>query len=202
MNPNENSIPEESLRTDDGNAEGAPEELSSGEFEAALDQAIDQEAANKASAVPPTTDQRLHEAEQEALRARAELENFRKRMLRDSEQQLKYSSIGLMRDLLDVVDNLNRATEAAKEDAANTSALLEGVEMVTTQLSGVLAKHACTPIEALGNEFDPNYHEAISQMPSEEYESGIVAQEVAVGYKLHDRVVRPSSVIVSTGSGA
>lgn len=199
MNPNENSTPEETLRD---KADVSPEEISSETFEAALDQAIDEGASEDAPKAAPTTNQRLHEAEQEALRARAELENFRKRMLRDSEQQLKYSGIGLMRDLLDVVDNLNRATEAAKEDASNASALLEGVEMVTTQLSGVLAKHGCTPIEALGSEFDPNYHEAISQMPSEEHDSGMVAQEVAVGYKLHDRVVRPSNVIVSTGSGA
>jgi molecular chaperone GrpE len=148
---------------------------------------------------PPSDDERVQEAERKVLLAHAELENFRKRMQREADQQLKYSNLPLLRDLLDVVDNLNRAADAARTDTANTGALLSGVEMVGQQLQNILAKYGCKPVTAVGSEFDPNVHEAIAQMPSADYASGLVAQEVAVGYVLHDRVVRPSSVIVSTG---
>lgn len=148
---------------------------------------------------PPSDDERVQEAERQVLLAHAELENFRKRMQREADQQLKYSNLPLLRDLLDVVDNLNRAADAARADTANTGALLSGVEMVGQQLQNVLAKYGCKPVTAVGSEFDPNVHEAIAQMPSADYAAGLVAQEVAVGYVLHDRVVRPSSVIVSTG---
>ncbi len=172
--------------------------VSEAELEAALEQAVQETGAAEQPEL--TRDEKLFEAEQEVLRVRAEMENFRKRMQRDSEQQLKYSYMPIMRDLLDVVDNLNRAMESAGGEQSHATALLEGVQMVSQQLSGVLSKHGCSAIESLGQDFDPNFHEAISQMPSEEHEAGKVAQEVAVGYRLHDRVVRPSNVIVSTGS--
>lgn len=134
------------------------------------------------------------------LKAQAELENFRKRLLRDTEQQLKFASINLVRDLLDVVDNLQRANDAASK-AGEASSLLEGVQMVQQQLVGVLGKYNCQPISAVGQPFDPNVHQAIAQQPSTEFASGVVMMETSVGYTLHDRVVRPSMVVVSTGSG-
>lgn len=152
--------------------------------------------------LPPTDDERVLEAERQVLRAHAELENFRKRMQRDSDQQLKYANLPIMRDLLDIVDNLNRAKDSAHADSANVEALLSGVDLVSQQFAAVLAKYGCRPVSAVGSEFDPNYHEAIAQTPSDEHAAGVVAQEVAVGYTLHDRVVRPSCVIVSTGPAA
>lgn len=164
-----------------------------------LRRAMDGKGEEKKTAAAPSDSERVQEAERQVLRAHAELENFRKRMQRDSDQQLKYANLPLMRELLDVVDNLNRAMEVGRGDAASGAALLSGVEMVSQQLSAVLEKFGCKQVEALGNTFDPNFHEAISQTASDEYAAGVVAQEVAVGYVLHDRVVRPSSVIVSTG---
>lgn len=148
--------------------------------------------------------QRLADAERQVLLAQAELENFRRRMQRENDQQLKYANLPLIRDLMDVIDNLKRATESAERESAQTGttsnpALLAGVRMVLTQMESVFAKYGCQPIRSLGVPFDPNFHEAISQMPSGDYPAGSVAQEVAVGYLLHDRVVRPSCVIVSTG---
>lgn len=143
--------------------------------------------------------EKLKAAETEVLKSHAEVENFRKRLQRDAEQQLRYANLPLVRDILDVMDNLKRATEAASGEAGNAAALLDGVKMVTQQLQNVLAKYACKPIEAVGQPFDPNVHQAITQMPSDEVPAGTVLQEVAVGYLLHDRVVRPSQVIVSTG---
>ncbi|WP_145083882.1 nucleotide exchange factor GrpE [Aureliella helgolandensis] len=169
-------------------------------FADALDQALEQSPEEAPAAAELTVDERVLEAEREVLRSKAELENFRKRMQRDSEQQLKYANTALIRDLLEAIDNLDRAIGAAQEDAANPQSLLEGVKLVRQQFTTALAKHGCTVIDGVGSQFDPNVHEAISQMPSEQYAAGTVAQEVAVGYKLHDRVVRPSSVIVSTGT--
>lgn len=142
---------------------------------------------------------RLQAAEREALLSRAELENSRKRLQRDAEQQLRFANLPLVRDMLDAIDNLNRATEAARSDSSSSQVLLDGIKLVSQQMSGVLAKYACKPIESLGKPFDPNLHEAISQTPSPNYAAGCVAQEVAVGYTLHERVIRPSQVIVSTG---
>lgn len=146
--------------------------------------------------------EKLKAAETEVLKSHAEVENFRKRLQRDAEQQLRYANLPLVRDILDVVDNLKRATDAASGEGGNASALLEGVQMVTQQLTNVLNKYACKPIESVGKPFDPNVHAAITQMPSDDVPAGSVVQEVAVGYMLHDRVVRPSQVIVSTGPAA
>lgn len=149
---------------------------------------------------------RLEDAQHQVLLAQAELENFRKRMHREMDQQLKYANLPLVKDLLDVIDNLHRATESASAESSQIDspvhqALLDGVRMVLRQMENVFSKYGCKPIQSLGQPFDPNFHEAISQMPSAEYAAGTVAHEVAVGYLLHDRVVRPSSVIVSTGPG-
>lgn len=169
------------------------------DIDQALEEAIE---VSQAATSEGSAEERLAEADREVLRARAELENFRKRMQRDADQQLKYANMPLVRDLLDVVDNLERAIGAAQGEGASVQGLREGVEMVSQQLSGVLAKYGCKAVKAVGEPFDPNFHEAISQMPSEDYESGVVMQEVAVGYVLHDRVARPSNVIVSTGSAS
>ena len=146
--------------------------------------------------------EKLNAAEQEILRGRAELENFRKRMQRDADQQLKFANVPIVRDLLDVIDNLNRALDAARGDETSNKALIDGVQMVSQQFTDVLGKHGCKSIESIGSQFDPNIHQAIAQMPSADHAAGTVAQEVAVGYMLHDRVIRPAQVIVSTGAAS
>ncbi|GAB5404220.1 MAG: nucleotide exchange factor GrpE [Aureliella sp.] len=181
------------------------EEESAAENESAVDQALQSEPDEQPPVEEPvqkTNDELVVEAQQEVLRVRAEMENFRKRQQRESDAALKYANMNLVRDLLEAVDNLKRATDAAQDDNASAAALRDGVVMVGQQIEGVLEKYGCKAIDALGCEFDPNVHEAIGQMPSEEHAAGIVAQEVAVGYRLHDRVVRPSSVLVSTGAPA
>ena len=137
------------------------------------------------------------EADKRVLQAQAEAENFRKRMRRDFEDQVKYASTDLIVDLLQVRDNLNRAIEAA-QGGEQGSGLREGVAMVAKQMDDVFGKHGVVEIPADGEVFDPNVHEAISQMPSE-VDSGKVAHVAVSGFRLHDRVVRPSQVVVSTG---
>lgn len=155
---------------------------------------------------PPTRDEEMDrlrasadEADKRVLMAQAEAENFRKRMRRDFEDQLKFAPLPLVTEILDVRDNLARAIDAASE-TEDSEALREGVAIVVKQLDATLNKHGVREIPALGELFDPNYHEAISQVPSDEYASGMVAHVAVSGFQMHERVVRPSQVIVSTGS--
>ncbi len=135
-------------------------------------------------------------ADKRVLMAQAEAENFRKRMRRDFEEQSKFASLPLVTDLLQVRDNLFRAMDAMTGDGAE--AMKAGVAIVAKQLDDVLAKHHIVEIPAEGELFDPNYHEAISQMPSDKA-AGMIAHVAASGFQMHDRVIRPSQVVVSTG---
>lgn len=143
----------------------------------------------------------VEDANRRVLLAQAEMENLRKRMRRDYEDQLKYAPMDLLKDFLPVLDNLQRALAAAGSNQSATG-LVEGVQMVVKQFEDVLQKHQCRSIPAEGELFDPNFHEAISQMPSEQVPEGVVAHEAVRGYQFHDRVVRPSQVVVSTGSAS
>ncbi|WP_261364348.1 nucleotide exchange factor GrpE [Stieleria tagensis] len=159
------------------------------------------------SEIPETRDEEMDrlrrsvtEADKRVLQAQADAENFRKRMRRDYEDQLKFASTDLIIDFLQVRDNLNRALDAAAS-GQESAGLHDGVAMVVKQMDDVLAKYGVVEIPAEGEEFDPNFHEAISQMPSA-VESGKVAHVAVSGFKLHDRVLRPSQVVVSTGQAS
>jgi molecular chaperone GrpE len=104
-----------------------------------------------------------------------------------------------MRDMLPVLDNLKRAVDAA-EKTHDAASLIEGVKLVLKQFYSVLERHHCLPIESLHGPFDPNFHEAVLQQPSEQLPANTVLHEVLPGFRLHDRVVRPSQVVVSTGA--
>ncbi len=132
------------------------------------------------------------------LRLQAEMENLRSRTAREVLNERRYAPLPLIRDLLPAIDNMNRAIEAApqSEEAAQ---MLEGFELVRQLMVGILKQHQCTEIEALGKPFDPEVHEAILQQPSNETPANHVLQVTEAGYSLHDRVVRPAKVIVSSG---
>ncbi|AMA72329.1 molecular chaperone GrpE [Aneurinibacillus sp. XH2] len=131
------------------------------------------------------------------LRAQADLQNFRIRVNREKEQMMKYQSQRVIEALLPVVDNFERAIAASK-DAKDASALAEGIEMVFRQLQQVLEQEGVTTVPGVGEPFDPNMHQAVMQEESDEYESGIIIEEFQKGYKLKDRVIRPSMVKVSS----
>jgi molecular chaperone GrpE len=141
--------------------------------------------------------QELTEANEKALRIQAEFENYRKRARREMEEERRYALLPFAKDLLTVVDNLERALVAAQGDG---SGLLEGVKMVSAQLQNVLNQHQCVRIDTVGQPFDPNVHQAIAQEPSSEHPAGTVTREAQSGYKLFDRVIRPAQVFVSTGA--
>ena len=104
----------------------------------------------------------------------------------------------MLRDLLPVIDNIDRAVEAA-EKAGEAENLLAGFRLVKQQLHTILSRNECEPIPAEGEPFDPNIHQAILQQPSADVPAGHVMMVTQPGYKLHDRVVRPAQVIVSSG---
>lgn len=136
-----------------------------------------------------------------ALRAQAELENVRKRLQRETQQLLQFALIPLITDLLPSLDNLNRAIEAA-EQSGSVEELLKGIRMVSSSFAEVLDRHGAKRIPTSGETFDPNLHEALQQIPSPDHDAMQIIQEVESGWQLHDRVVRPSKVIVSSGPPA
>ncbi len=135
------------------------------------------------------------------LRLHAEMQNLRNRTSREIADERKYASLPVVRDLLPVVDNIDRAIEAA-EKAGEAENLLSGFRLVKQQLHGILTQHKCEPIDADGQEFNPHFHQAILQQPSAEVPAGHVMLVAQTGYKIHDRVVRPAQVIVSSGPPA
>jgi molecular chaperone GrpE len=139
----------------------------------------------------------LEDAADRVLRAQAELENYRKRVRRELEDERRYAAMPLLRDLVPVLDDIYRAIEAA-EKSPQAAALLDGVKLVAQSLEAALAKHDCRRIDALGKPFDPAFHEAISQQASADHPPSTVVLVAQEGYVLHDRVVRPAQVIVST----
>jgi len=143
----------------------------------------------------------LEEVKDRSLRAQAELENYRKRAARQMEEERRYASLPLLADLLPVWDNTVRAIEAA-EKTPDVAKLLEGFKIVAGQLERVLAAHHCTRIQALHEPFDPHRHQAISQQPSAEYPPNTVLLVAQEGFLFHDRVVRPSQVIVASAPPA
>lgn len=138
----------------------------------------------------------LDESKDQLLRMRAEFDNYRKRMARESERMRKRAAESLLLDLLPVLDNLELALQHADDASAS---LAKGVAMVAKQLSDALAQHGLSPIQAIGHPFDPRIHEAVSQIESKEFGRDVVALEFQKGYMLGEQVLRASKVAVSIG---
>lgn len=136
------------------------------------------------------------EGQQRLLRTQADFDNFRRRTLKEKEELGKYASAKLITELLPVIDNFQRALSTAGEHAESAS-YVKGVEMIFRQLEGVLSAEGLTAMESVGKPFNPEFHQAIMQVESEEYEEGIVVEEVQKGYMLKDKVLRPAMVKVS-----
>ena len=147
--------------------------------------------------------QQLEAKEQEAksnyerlLRQAAEFENFKKRTMREREESIRFANEALIKDLLPVVDNLERAVAHA-QGGGNGKPLVEGVEMVIRGILDVFSKYGVTQIEAIGQPFDPVKHEAMAQVETDDHEPNTVVEEHHKGYLLHTRLLRPALVSVS-----
>ncbi len=134
------------------------------------------------------------------LRSVADLENYRKRAVRDREDATHRAVTRVLEDLIPVLDTLEQGLAAAKAPNADLKTLVSGVEMVGIKLKGALSGHGLAEISPLGKPFDPNLHEAISQQPSSDIPADSVANVVRTGYTLNGRLVRAASVVVSTGA--
>lgn len=131
------------------------------------------------------------------LRERAETDNFKKRMQRERSEALRYASEPLIRDLLPVIDNLERGVDHA-DAAENGQPLLEGVRLVLKSALDVLERHGITRIDATGRPFDPTRHEAVAQVQDAQRGPNQVVQQFEPGYSLHDRLIRAAKVSVSS----
>lgn len=138
----------------------------------------------------------VEESSQKVLRAQADFDNFRRRTMKEREELAKYASLKLVEQLVPVLDNFDRALLASQENQ-DFEAFSKGVEMIFRQFSQVLDQEGLKPMDAVGQPFNPEYHQAIMQVESEEHEEGIVVEEVQKGYMLKDKVIRPAMVKVS-----
>jgi molecular chaperone GrpE len=132
-------------------------------------------------------------------RTRADFENFQKRARREREEVRRYQHGPLALDLLPVLDDLERATAAA-ERAGDTGPLAQGVELVRTMFLDVLRRHGITPVDALGQKFDPNLHHALAAKAAPGQPANTVVEVVKEGYRIHERLLRPAEVIVAIPS--
>jgi len=141
------------------------------------------------------------DADKKLLYAYADFENFKKRKNKDLEESIKFANEKLIKDVLPVIDNLHLAMEHAKATAKDggeqINKFLEGVDMISSQLSDVLSKFGVECISVNGKSFDPNYHEALDQQESEEHENGQIVKEYQKGYLFNGRVLRCSKVSVA-----
>jgi len=161
--------------------------------------------AKKKPASPPDEDEGL-QADLDrfrdlALRSQADFENYKKRAAREKEDAIKYANSGLIERLLTIIDNFELGLAAAR-GADENSAIFSGMSMVLKQLMDFLAEHGVQSIDAPGRPFDPNLHEAIAHEPSSKVPENTVIRQTRRGYRMKDRLLRPSSVVVSSGPAA
>jgi molecular chaperone GrpE len=133
-----------------------------------------------------------------ALRSQADFENYKKRCAREKEEAIKYANSSLLERLVAIVDNFELGLSAARGEGED-SPIYSGMRLVLKQLNDFLAENGLQPIDAVSQKFDPNLHEAIAHEPSEEFPEGTVIRQTRRGYKFKGRLLRPSSVVVSSG---
>ncbi len=195
-------------------ADGLPSDEELDALQAQIDKAMEDVADRKAaedSETPPTSaDDRVAELELElanlkdqALRAMAEAENVKKRAEREVAAAKLYGIERFATDVLSVVDNLGRALltldgKAREDMGANAKNLLEGIELTEKEMMAVLARHGVKAVPGKGSKFDPNVHQAVAQIPSDE-DKGNVAEVMQVGFTIGERTLRAAMVAVSTG---
>jgi molecular chaperone GrpE len=155
--------------------------------------------------LPASLEEQLQAAQAEVagnkdlyLRALADLENYRKRAQREKEDAFRFANDRILREIIPVLDNLERAVEHAHSSAGEQNVLLEGVEMTLEQFRKVLESSGVTAVEAMGQPFNPDFHQAIGQVPTADQPVNSVVQVLQKGYLLNDRLLRPAMVMVAT----
>jgi len=195
------ATPQEVEHYADGKPEDAQASASPAEAEACPQGAGAAAGAADAQTPPaaggPDLAAEVQEWKDKFLRAKADLANYQRRSEKERAEALRYANAGLIRSLLAVLDNLERVVASAEADPGNGAALLEGVKLTLDSFIKVLQEANVQRIEAEGMPFDPQVHEAMMEQPSADHSERTVLKEAMKGYRLHDRVLRPSRVIVS-----
>jgi molecular chaperone GrpE len=166
------------------------------------DDSVDEET--EVSDKEQTVEERVADAESKYkemqdryLRLNAEFDNYKKRMMRENSDRLKYFNMELIKELLPSVDNLERAISHAGDENSDLENMIEGLQMVYKGMQDAFGKFGVSEIESIGKEFDPNCHQAVGMIESQEVPENHVAEECLKGYYLHDRIIRPTMVRVS-----
>ena len=137
------------------------------------------------------------EARQDMLRMQADMDNLRKRLVREHEKSRLRTLERFMNDLLPVRDSLERGLEAASDPAASVETLTEGKQLIMKMLTKAMGDHGLKVIDPVGEAFDPEKHEAMTMLPSDQFDENTVLDVLEKGYQLHDRLIRPAKVVVS-----
>ena len=189
-------------KTDDNQNDAEPEEIVDADQESE-ETSIEEENTEEAKELSPleqleeqirSKDKELANQKDTFLREKAELENFKKRLTKEKEDFVQFANERLLKELIQIEDNLERALEVPN---ATFESLKEGVEMIQKQFTTFLKNQKAEPIEALGKPFDPNLHEVLNQQESEEHEENTVIQEYSKGYTLNGRILRSAKVVIA-----
>ena len=143
-----------------------------------------------------TLKEQLCEEKDRVLRLSAEFENYKKRKQRELDEFKKFANETVFKQLLTVIDNLERAISSA-EEAKDDNSLLEGVKLTHKEVLKVLEGFSVKPVEALNQPFDPNFHQAVTQVETDEHPENTVTSVLLKGYTMHERLIRPAMVVVS-----
>jgi molecular chaperone GrpE len=177
------------------------------EVDETVDSVVDTDDAENVTAQiapePEALQEQLEETRDRLMRLAAEFENYKKRMERERSRLLKYAGENILRDLLATVDNIDRAVEqgsaAADDDSKKLVAMLEGLALTRKGLMATMERYGVEPLASVGQQFNPDEHDAMVMEPSDEVPSNHVLQEFARGYRFKDRVLRHARVVVSSG---
>ena len=192
-------------KTDDNQNDAEPEEIVDVDQESE-ETSIEEENIEEAKELSPLEqleeqirlkDEELANQKDTFLREKAELENLKKRLIKEKEDFVQFANERLLKELIQIEDNLERALEVPN---TTLESLKEGVEMIQKQFTAFLKNQKAEPIEALGKPFDPNLHEVLNQQESEEHEENTVIQEYSKGYTLNGRILRSAKVVIAKKS--
>ena len=183
---------EDTTEDETASAEDVPEMPEADE----LEESAPEDAEATDGAMYP--DEEIADLQDKLLRALAETENLRRRSQKDREDAFKYSSANFARDMLSVADNLRRAIESIPEDGdpdgQSLVGFIEGISLTEKELLSTLERHGIQKVEPIGEKFDPQFHEAMFEVPTRDAAAGTVVQVVETGYVIHDRLLRPAKV--------
>ena len=144
-----------------------------------------------------SAEKELQETHDRLLRASAEFENYKKRSARDMTDFRKFANETLIKEMLPVIDNLERALESVSQDQPESKSVAEGVRMTLAEILKIFEKYQVKQIESLGETFDPGFHQAVMQQENDSQPDKTILQELQKGYLMHDKLIRPAMVVVS-----